>query len=93
MEFLEAVLQRDHFFFIVCLEAFNRRVLHYFIRSGIIFLLNHIGVPLDSYMAFLQEILDWNQGGLDQAAAALLNPIALAAGISLTIDHLEHEGL
>lgn len=44
-------------------------------------------------MAFLEEVLDWSQAWLNQAAATLLNPVALAAGVALTVNHLEHEGL
>ena len=88
MEFLQAVLKRDYFFFVVCFDTLNRRMSHYLIRSGVVFLFHHVGMPLDSNVAFLEEVLDRNQGRLDQAATALLDPVTLAAGVALTIDHL-----
>lgn len=65
----------------------------YLVGCGVVFLLHHVGVPLYSNMAFLEKVLDRNQGRFDQTAAALLDPVALAAGVALTIDHLENKGL
>ena len=94
VELLQAFFQADNLIFNVVLKLIDRRVAHYFIRRGIVFLFNHFGVPFNRNMTYLQEVrYQFINTWLDNTATTFIYPIAFCARVSLPIYHLQNKWL
>jgi len=92
MEFIKTFLQAYYGFFnVVILIVVYWFMSHDLIGNGIVFFFNHLWIPLDCNMTFLQEIIDLRVVGLYQASTALLNPMTLWATVTLSIYHLQQK--
>lgn len=92
MELLKALIEADYLFlniiFIFRCALVNQKL----IAGRIVFLLDHLGLPIDGNVALLEKV--FNRNGfirLDNTATTFLHPIALRAAESLSVHRFENE--
>lgn len=94
MKLFQAFLQTHDLVFDIVFKLVDGGVTHYFIRSWIILFFDHLRVPLNRNVADFEKVgYQLVDTGLDDAAAALVDPVALGARVALAVDHLQHEWL
>jgi hypothetical protein len=94
VKLLQAFFKTHDLVFDVIFELIDRWVTHYFVRCWIVLFFDHLRVP------FNRDVADFEKVGyqlvdtwLDDAAAALVDPVALGARVALAIHHLQYERL
>lgn len=93
MVFLETALKSNYLVLIVNFKVLSGAVFEIFIASWVVLLSNHVGVPFDDQMAVPEELWNPRLSWFNDASTTLLDPVAFATVVTLSIYILEDKWL